>query len=175
MPAKTPAVSQTATAIAAVSQPEAWLALRGRLRAPPARPAEDRVIWFDYAKGICITLVVMMHSTLGTGEAMGGEGFMHSIVAFARPFRMPDFFLLSGLFLFRLIDRDWRTYLDRKLVHFGYFYLLWLVILTVVKHGAELGTDPYAWAASFADALVSPNPNLWFICALPLFFINNPA
>ena len=66
----------------------------------------------------------MMHSTLGTGEAMGGEGFMHSIVAFARPFRMPDFFLLSGLFLFRLIDRDWRTYLDRKLVHFGYFYLL---------------------------------------------------
>jgi uncharacterized membrane protein YcfT len=171
MPAKTPAVSQTATATTAVSQPEAWLALRGRLRAPPARPAEDRVIWFDYAKGICITLVVMMHSTLGTGEAMGGEGFMHSIVAFARPFRMPDFFLLSGLFLFRLIDRDWRTYLDRKLVHFGYFYLLWLVILTVVKHGAELGTDPYAWAASFADALVSPNPNLWFIYVLPLFFL----
>lgn len=96
---------------------------------------------------------------------------MHSIVAFARPFRMPDFFLLSGLFLFRLIDRDWRTYLDRKLVHFGYFYLLWLVILTVVKHGAELGTDPYAWAASFADALVSPNPNLWFIYVLPLFFL----
>ncbi len=165
-------MSQTATPSNPLSRPEAWRELRGRLRAAPAaRPAEDRVVWFDYAKGMCITLVVMMHSTLGVGDAMGGEGFMHEVVAFARPFRMPDFFLLSGLFLFRMIDRDWRTYLDRKAVHFGYFYLLWLVILTVVKHGAELGSDPNAWGASFAQALISPNPNLWFIYVLPLFFV----
>jgi uncharacterized membrane protein YcfT len=49
------------------------------------------------------------------------------------------------LFLFRVIDRDWRIYLDRKVVHFAYFYMLWLVILTVVKHGAELGADPTAF------------------------------
>ena len=59
---------------------------------------EGRVPWVDTAKGLCIILVVMMHATLGVGEAMGGEGFMHQIVAFARPFRMPDFFLVSGLF-----------------------------------------------------------------------------
>ena len=47
----------------------------------------------------------------------GGEGFFHTVVAFAKPFRMPDFFLLSGLFLSRVIDRDWKTYLDRKVVH----------------------------------------------------------
>ncbi len=165
-------MSQTATpAPDSMSRPEAWRELRARLRAAAARPAEDRVVWFDYAKGMCITLVVMMHATLGVGEAMGGEGFMHEIVAFARPFRMPDFFLLSGLFLFRLIDRDWRTYLDRKVVHFAYFYVLWLVILTVVKHGAELGASPEAWGASFAGALLSPNPNLWFIYLLPLFFV----
>ncbi len=165
-------MSQTATlAPAPLSRPEPWRELRDRFRAAPAQAVEDRVVWFDYAKGLCITLVVMMHSTLGVGEAMGGEGFMHEIVAFARPFRMPDFFLLSGLFLFRLIDRDWRTYLDRKVVHFAYFYLLWLVILTVVKHGAELGVDPDAWAAFFADALIQPNPNLWFIYVLPLFFV----
>ena len=85
---------------------------------------------------------------------------------------MPDFFLLSGLFLFRVIDRDWRIYLDRKVVHFAYFYMLWLVILTVVKHGAELGADPTAWAASFVDALSQPKPNLWFIYVLPLFFVS---
>jgi uncharacterized membrane protein YcfT len=105
------------------------------------------------------------------GEAAGGEGFMHYVVAFARPFRMPDFFLLSGLFLFRVIDRDWRTYLDRKVVHFAYFYVLWLVILTVVKAGPALGADPGAWLAHFAGAFVSPNPNLWFIYVLPLFFV----
>jgi uncharacterized membrane protein YcfT len=79
--------------------------------------AAHRVAWVDYAKGICIVMVVMMHSTLGVGAAAGGEGFFHTVVAFAKPFRMPDFFLLSGLFLSRVIDRDWKTYLDRKVVH----------------------------------------------------------
>ena len=51
---------------------------------------------------------------------------MHAAVAFARPFRMPDFFMISGLFLASVIDRDWRNYLDRKVVHFAYFYLLWM-------------------------------------------------
>jgi uncharacterized membrane protein YcfT len=167
-------MSQSATR---VSQRDAWRGLRARFRAqsnppaPPAGAADERVVWFDYAKGICIILVVMMHSTLGVGEAFGGEGFMHWVVAFAKPFRMPDFFLLSGLFLFRVIDRDWRTYLDRKVLHFAYFYVLWLVILMVVKQGAALGTDPQAWLASFAEAFVTPNPNLWFIYVLPLFFV----
>ena len=55
------------------------------------------------------------------------------LVAFAKPFRMPDFFLISGLFLARVIDRDWRTYLDRKVVHFAYFYVLWVTIQFAFK------------------------------------------
>ena len=178
-------MSQSATPEAPVSRDEAWRTLRAKLRAdvrapstlsaPPVAPwmagTDDRIVWFDYAKGICIILVVMMHSTLGVGEAMGGEGFMHWIVAFAKPFRMPDFFLLSGLFLFRVIDRDWRTYLDRKVVHFAYFYVLWLVILMAVKQAPLLASDPQAWIADFAHAFVTPNPNLWFIYMLPLFFV----
>jgi uncharacterized membrane protein YcfT len=35
-----------------------------------------------------------------------------------------------------------------------------------------LVADPAAWAASFADALIQPNPNLWFIYVLPLFFVS---
>src|SRR5882672_9967259 len=87
--------------------------------------ADGRVGWVDYAKGICIVMVVMMHSTLGMELAVNREGFMHSVVEFARPFRMPDFFLISGLFLGRVIDRDWRDYIDKKVVHFAYFYVLW--------------------------------------------------
>jgi uncharacterized membrane protein YcfT len=84
----------------------------------------DRVDWVDYAEGFCIVFVVMMHSTLGVGAATGQTGWLHHVVAFALPFRMPDFFMISGLFLALVIDRDWRTYLDRKVVHFAYFYLL---------------------------------------------------
>ena len=69
-----------------------------------AAPRAGHIAWFDYAKGICIMLVVMMHSTLGVGEAFAArglapEGFMHWVVAYAKPFRMPDFFMLAGLFL----------------------------------------------------------------------------
>src|SRR5476651_1928130 len=96
--------------------------------APSARPAPGRVDWVDYAKGICIVMVVMMHSVLGVEAAVGQTGFMHALVAFAKPFRMPDFFLISGLFLSVVIDRDWRTFLDRKVVHFAYFYVLWVTI-----------------------------------------------
>src|ERR1700730_7253344 len=94
---------------------------------------QGRVDWVDYAKGFCIVMVVMMHSTLGVEAEAGREGFMHYVVAFATPFRMPDFFLISGLFLARVIDRDWRTYLDRMVVHFIYFYLLWTAIQFAVK------------------------------------------
>ncbi len=74
-----------------------------------------------------------MHSTLGVEQAAGREGWMHAAVAFARPFRMPDFFLISGLFLARVIDRDWRDYLDKKVVHFAYFYVLWVTIQFAFK------------------------------------------
>src|SRR3977135_515596 len=80
-----------------------------------------RIDWVDYAKGFCIVFVVMMHSTLGVGNAVGEEGWLHTVVAFAKPFRMPDFFLISGLFLAQVIDRDWRPYLDPKC---GAFLLL---------------------------------------------------
>ena len=98
----------------------------GTARSPHAVPV--RIDWVDYAKGICIVMVVMMHSVLGVEAAAGQTGFMHVLVAFAKPFRMPDFFLISGLFLAVVIDRDWRTYLDRKVVHFAYFYVLWVTI-----------------------------------------------
>ncbi len=88
-----------------------------------------RVDWVDAAKAICIVFVVMMHSTLGVEKALGGAtGFMHAVTEFAKPFRMPDFFLISGLFMARVVSRDWRTFIDKRINHFFYFYVLWLAI-----------------------------------------------
>jgi uncharacterized membrane protein YcfT len=135
-----------------------------------AQEAEGgRVPWVETAKGICIVLVVMMHSTLGVGDAMGHEGFMHGVVAFARPFRMPDFFLVSGLFLSRVIDRDWRTYGDKRIVHFLYFYLLWLLIQSALKVGPLSGGSLLGLAEHLAVALVEPYGTLWFIYILAVF------
>jgi uncharacterized membrane protein YcfT len=137
-----------------------------------AMPTDGRVDWVDYAKGFCIIMVVMMHSTLGVEDAAGREGWLHAAVAFARPFRMPDFFLISGLFLSRVIDRDWRTYLDRKVVHFAYFYVLWMTIQFAFKApgmASELG-----WmgvAGFYLESFIEPFGTLWFIYLLPIFFV----
>jgi uncharacterized membrane protein YcfT len=131
-----------------------------------------RIDWVDYAKGFCIIFVVMMHSTLGVEAVAGREGWMHYLVAFAKPFRMPDFFLISGLFLARVIDRDWRTYLDRKVVHFVYFYVLWVTIQFAFKapgFAAEHGASYVV--AQYLHAFVQPFGTLWFIYLLPVFFV----
>ena len=132
----------------------------------------DRIAWVDYAKGICIVMVVMMHSTLGVEEAVGETSWMGALVAFAKPFRMPDFFLISGLFLARVIDRPWRAYLDTKVVHFAYFYALWVTIQFAFKapgFAAEQG-----WLGvlqAYALSFVQPFGTLWFIYLLPIFFV----
>ena len=139
-----------------------------------AVPPTDRVDWVDYAKGFCIVMVVMMHSTLGVEMAAGKEGWMHAIVAFARPFRMPDFFLISGLFLARVIDRDWRTYIDRKVVHFAYFYVLWMTIQIAAKAPGVAAEAADGWAEvarAYGMAFIEPFGTLWFIYMLPIFFV----
>src|SRR5476649_2128485 len=140
--------------------------------APSARPAPGRVDWVDYAKGICIVMVVMMHSVLGVEAAAGQTGFMHVMVAFAKPFRMPDFFLISGLFLSVVIDRDWRTYLDRKVVHFAYFYLLWMTIQFVFKAPSLVAQNGvHDVIRLYFVSLIEPFGTLWFIYLLPIFFV----
>ncbi|PZQ13554.1 MAG: acyltransferase [Ancylobacter novellus] len=133
---------------------------------------KSRIDWVDVAKGVCIVLVVMMHSTLGVGKATGEEGFMHWIVAFAKPFRMPDFFMISGLFLALVVNRPWRLYLDRKVLHFVYFYVLWLLIQGAFKFPAiALEDGPWAVVEAFLLAFVEPFGTLWFIYLLPIFFV----
>jgi uncharacterized membrane protein YcfT len=132
----------------------------------------ERVDWVDYAKGFCIVFVVMMHSTLGVGAATGETGWLHPVVAFALPFRMPDFFMISGLFLAQVIDRDWRTYLDRKVVHFAYFYLLWMTIQFGVKAPGMLQDQGAVEIARlYLLSLIDPFGTLWFIYLLPVFFV----
>src|ERR1700730_16434283 len=135
-----------------------------------------RVDWVDYAKGFCIVMVVMMHSTFGVETAAGHDGWMHAAVAFARPFRMPDFFLISGLFLARVIDRDWRDYLDKKVLHFAYFYVLWVTIQFASR--APMFLADIGWRGvglAYLEAFIEPFGTLWFIYLLPIFFVVTKA
>jgi uncharacterized membrane protein YcfT len=132
---------------------------------------ENRIAWVDTAKGLCILLVVLMHSTLGVEKYSGMESWLHGFIEWARPFRMPDFFLISGLFLARRIDRPWRSYLDSKVVHFAYFYVLWMTIQFAVKGGDVASTGLEGMAGAYLEGFVNPTSTLWFIYLLAVFFV----
>src|ERR1700743_1581946 len=137
-----------------------------------APAADGRVDWVDYAKGICIVMVVMMHSVLGVEAAAGQTGFIHALVECAKPFRMPYFFLISGLFLPVVIDRGWRTYLDRKVVHFAYFYVLWVTIQFGFKAPSFAAESSWAHVGYlYLKSFIEPFGTLWFIYLLPIFFV----
>jgi len=126
-----------------------------------------RLEWVDAAKGISILLVVMLYATNGAGEATNGVGAFHYVIGFATPFRMPEFFLISGLFLANVIARPWVKFADRRVVHYLYFYLLWAAIHLILKVGLA-SADPVGAGQQFVWALVQPYGVLWFIYVLAL-------
>ena len=134
----------------------------------------ERIEWVDYAKGFCIIAVVTLYAAGQARGTLDSAGWMQYWVDFAKPFRMPDFFLLSGLFLARGINRSWRHYFDRKVVHFLYFYVLWSIIYMTyrIAIGEFAGENLIYITKSFVSmSLFWPFSQLWFILMLPIFFI----
>lgn len=137
-----------------------------------ASATRQRIDWVDYAKGLSIIMVVMLHSSMGVQKALGDCTWYGYIVEWARPFRIPAFFLLSGLFLARRIDWPWRDFLDRRVVHFAYFYVLWLIISFLFKapHFINLyGAD--GTLKLFLLSFIDPFGSLWFIYLLAIFAV----
>lgn len=131
----------------------------------------ERIAWFDYAKGICIIGVVALYANMYVAGLTLEDGWMSYWIDFAQPVRMPAFFLLCGLFLARTIDRPWRDYLDKKIVHFFYFFVLWtsLYFAAGLLSGEFVGGAPL-WL-DYLDWYVEPFHMLWFIQMLPVYFL----
>jgi uncharacterized membrane protein YcfT len=138
------------------------------------QPADvtTRTAWVDFAKGICILAVVSLYAQGKLQHFAVSSTWLDQWVAFAKPFRMPDFFLLSGLFLAKVIDRPWRSYLDTKVVHYLYFLLLWIVIFSPVAWQESPWPLSASGVAKFmAYQLIWPHAMLWFILVLPMYFV----
>jgi uncharacterized membrane protein YcfT len=135
-------------------------------------PAKPRVNWIDAVKGLTIILVVMKHTTYGDAVALHSTPYLFNFLCeFTIPFRMPLFFLVAGLFAEKALRSERREFIDKKILHFAYFYLLWSVIQVGIK---VLLPHEGAWAVTWKDlALIPLEPFglLWFIYALAVFFV----
>lgn len=130
----------------------------------------SRYAWVDYAKGIAIILVVYRH--LAYGLVARGVSLPKGVLAtndMLYSFRMPLFFLLSGLFFGRSVAK-------RGALNFGiskvntllYPYLLWAVI----QISLQIFFPEYANAErsdrDFLNIILQPRTldQLWYLFAL---------
>ena len=133
--------------------------------------SKSRIDWIDAAKGLTIILVVMEHTTFGVQGAIGHlPPIFGAIAEFAKPFRMPLFFLVAGLFAWKALYGDLRKFVDGKIVHFAYFYVLWSAIQIGIKIAVP---HDGGWQVTYVDLLmipIQPFAVLWFIYSLAMFF-----
>jgi len=122
-------------------------------------------------------LVVFMHVDGRHYAHIAGDGaiatFWDTATSFARPVRMPLFFLISGLLAADAIKKKWKDILFNRVFSLLYIYILWTVILAAhsifVRHLMYPGFD-------ISESIISSGMNLlwphamWFIYALLLYF-----
>lgn len=130
-----------------------------------------RLVWVDVAKALAIALVVLHHVVVFADAA----GWLPERVVWLNTqlgtFRMPLFFLASGLFAVGALRRPWGAVLRRRILLFAYLYLLWSVIrfglFQMIPDVREGGRDGDLGALLWSPLL--PGTGLWFIYALALY------
>ena len=141
--------------------------------APTRRPA--RVEWIDTAKGLAITLVVFGHVMwillqleLPTADAW------RRVLEATSPMRMPGFFLMSGLFVHRLLDRPRSTFLRQRVGNSLYLYGVWVAITIAADHlmlwlaGDRADVVSRSHLVEHVLRLETP---LWYLVALAAFHL----
>lgn len=137
--------------------------------------AKARVDWVDYGKGLSIILVVLHHCIADpdkTNSPFWSAPFILFDETFAL-FRMPLFFLMAGIFAAKALRTDWPEFIDKKVIHFLYLFVLWSFITyvyTVVMPYVALGARSTK-LDSILYIFVEPPRTLWFIYALLLMFL----
>ncbi|WP_431797747.1 acyltransferase family protein [Microbacterium kunmingense] len=127
-----------------------------------------RIAWIDIARGIAITLVVFHHSIQFLDASGWQVDLLVQLTAGLSTFRMPLFFLVSGLLASSAIARlSLVSLFWKRLALLIYLYALWCLIwwawFLVVPRPFDPVTSP---VGDLATAIYLPWSGLWFLYAL---------
>lgn len=134
--------------------------------------ATKRMQWVDTLKGVAIILVVYRHVIIGLQrkELYVPEGLATANLLFYS-FRMPLFFLLSGLFLYRsLKKRKASSLFESKFATLIYPYLVWTIIqitLQILVSDSAVTNSNRGWK-DYLYILYQPREldQFWYLPAL---------
>ncbi|MCL6524161.1 MAG: acyltransferase [Thermoflavifilum sp.] len=132
--------------------------------------SKSRLAWVDYAKGIALILVAYRHILIGFQRA---DLPIHITLLKANEiffsFRMPLFFILSGIFITKSLEkRGWLKLIKIKFETLLYPYILWSIIQITLQIIFSKYTNAQRDIHSYAYILTNPDAldQMWYLFAL---------
>jgi fucose 4-O-acetylase-like acetyltransferase len=141
--------------------------------------ANRRMVWVDYAKGIAIILVAYRHILIGI-ERSGIEvsSWLKTANEIVYSFRMPLFFILSGIFIARTIEKyQGSAFVKLKSKTILYPYIVWGIIQITIQLVLSQYTNSQRTLIDYTYLITNPRAidQLWYLLSLfncsILFFI----
>ncbi|HUB61232.1 MAG TPA: acyltransferase [Puia sp.] len=131
---------------------------------------KSRLAWVDYLRGIAILLVVYRHVLLGiqnSGMSLPAAWLNANIMFFS--FRMPLFFILSGIFISgTLAKKSLGRVIYSKFELLLYPYLIWAAIQITIQLFASQWTNAQRTPKDYLYILYQPKEldQFWYLPAL---------
>ena len=126
--------------------------------------------WMDVAKGTAMFMVVIFHTSLYFGHA-DITGYPGRLKQFLEAYPMPAFFLISGLFAYRVVSWTFPQLWKRRLIPLLWLYVVWSLVrfvfyILVPGTNGDLGALPATDPRSILLLLVWPSNSYWFLYAM---------
>ncbi|HEY0679466.1 MAG TPA: acyltransferase [Chitinophagaceae bacterium] len=138
--------------------------------------SRDRHPWVDYARGICIILVCYRHTYEGLANAavLNAENFplLKYLNVFFFSFRMPLFFIVSGIFVgVSLARKGVMEYVKDRFRYIFYPFLIWGVIQITLQLVFQDYVNANRQPIDYLNLLIAPRKieQFWYLNAL--FFV----
>ena len=127
---------------------------------------KERDYWFDNAKAILITAVVVGH--LANGLFTNHTDWAIALQKFIYIFHMPAFMIISGRFAKKRIDRgDWVTVINKLVVPYIVLQTLMLLLYAALKY--KTSTDAFEHFSYF-----KPLFGLWYFITIAAYCLISP-
>ncbi|MGZ8543812.1 MAG: acyltransferase family protein [Flavisolibacter sp.] len=132
--------------------------------------SQQRLDWVDYARGIAIIFVVFRHTMVGLNRSgLIVPTWLYQIQEFTVNFRMPAFFMLSGIFLAKAVmKKDRPDVFKKKVSTLLYPYLLWTTIFISIQILLSDYTNASRTPEDYLNIILQPRSldHMWYLLAL---------
>src|SRR3954471_11840580 len=121
-----------ATRMSVALEIEAGAAMRPQL-------LKQRLAWPDLARGLCMVLVVLLHSDHALRHIDESDEHLHLLNELLVPLRQPLFFLISGMLGAGILSRGARGVLIHRVGRYTWLLVFWWALARWI----HTSLDPY--------------------------------